>query len=66
MQSSIVLLPGDGIGPEGVAAAERVLRLVADRFGHRFEISSYPIGGAALKSGLPPLPEATRAARDVL
>ncbi|MCH2662104.1 3-isopropylmalate dehydrogenase, partial [bacterium] len=62
MQSSIVLLPGDGIGPEVVAAAERVLRLVADRFGHRFEISSYPIGGAALKSGLPPLPEATRAA----
>ncbi len=62
MQSSIVLLPGDGIGPEVVAAAERVLRLVADRFGHRFEISSHPIGGAALKSGLPPLPEATRAA----
>jgi len=62
MQSSIVLLPGDGIGPEVVAAAERVLRLVADRFGHRFEISSYPIGGADLKSGLPPLPEATSAA----
>src|SRR5687767_4410473 len=59
MKASILLLPGDGIGPEVVAAAERVLRAVAQRFGHEFELSSGIIGGAALKRGLPPLPDET-------
>ena len=60
MHSTIVLLPGDGIGPEVTAAAARVLRRVADRFGHRFDISSHPIGAAALTAGQPPLPDDTR------
>jgi 3-isopropylmalate dehydrogenase len=59
MKASILLLPGDGIGPEVVAAAERVLRAVAQRFGHDFRMSTGIIGGAALKRGLPPLPDET-------
>jgi 3-isopropylmalate dehydrogenase len=59
MNASILLLPGDGIGPEVVASAERVLRAVADRFNHQFTLATGVIGGAALKQGLAPLPEAT-------
>ena len=62
MHSTIVVLPGDGIGPEVTSAAEQVLRAVADRFGHTFTISSHPVGGAALRAGEPPLPDATRQA----
>ena len=62
MQASVVVLPGDGIGPEVTAAAEQVLRAVASRFGHTFTITSHPIGGAALRNGGPPLPNATREA----
>ena len=59
MNASILLLPGDGIGPEVVAGAERVLRAVAGRFGHQFDISSALIGGAALSQGQAPLPDST-------
>jgi 3-isopropylmalate dehydrogenase len=59
MNASILLLPGDGIGPEVVASAERVLRAVADRFNHQFTLATGVIGGAALKQGLAPLPDAT-------
>jgi 3-isopropylmalate dehydrogenase len=65
MKASILLLPGDGIGPEVVAAAAAVLRTVAERSGHDFTLSEGIIGGAALNSGLPPLPDETlRAARE--
>jgi 3-isopropylmalate dehydrogenase len=59
MKANIVLLPGDGIGPDVVDAAVRVLDRVAERFGHEFAFSRQIIGGAALKSGLPPLPDET-------
>ena len=36
MEARIVLLPGDGIGPEVVAQARRVLDVVAARFQHAF------------------------------
>ena len=62
MKASILLLPGDGIGPEVVAAAARVLGAVADRFHHQFELRDAPIGGAALDRGLAPLPPETLAA----
>ena len=62
MQATIVVLPGDGIGPEVAGAAERVLRAVADRFGHSFTFTSHLIGGAALDAGQPPLPDQTRQA----
>jgi 3-isopropylmalate dehydrogenase len=62
MRASVLLLPGDGIGPEVTAAAERVLRAVADRFSHDFTLTTHLIGGAALARGLAPLPDETLAA----
>ncbi len=58
----IVLLPGDGIGPEVVAAGRLVMDAVADRFGHLFDVEERLIGGAAIDAGGTPLPEATLAA----
>ena len=62
MQATIALLPGDGIGPEVIDAAARVLDRVAAAFGHELALARYRIGGAALRAGEPPLPDATRAA----
>ena len=59
MKASIALLPGDGIGPEVVDAAAGVLRAVAQRFGHSFQLHTWPIGGVALRAGQPPLPTDT-------
>ncbi len=59
MKASIVLLPGDGIGPEIVAEARRVLEAVAVRFGHEFSFSSHLIGGIAIDETGDPLPAAT-------
>jgi 3-isopropylmalate dehydrogenase len=62
LRSSILLLPGDGIGPEVVAAAAAALRSVASRFNHQFELREGVIGGSALRLGLDPLPAETLAA----
>ncbi|MBC8117445.1 MAG: 3-isopropylmalate dehydrogenase, partial [Candidatus Saccharimonas sp.] len=61
MQAQIVLLPGDGIGPEVVAQGERVLVAVAKKFGHSFSFSTCPIGGCAIDQFGDPLPEQTLA-----
>lgn len=55
----IVLLPGDGIGPEVVAAAEQVLDAVGSAFGRQWTFERHVIGGTALRQGDPPLPETT-------
>ncbi len=62
MKAQIVLLPGDGIGPEIVAQAERVLHQIAEQHGHDFQLSSHPIGGCAIDEFGDPLPAATLAA----
>jgi len=62
VNAHIVLLPGDGIGPEVIAAATQVLARVASAFDHEFSFSTRLIGGAALRAGLPPLPDETLAA----
>lgn len=62
MKAKIVLLPGDGIGPEIVAQARRVLEAVASRFQHEFEFSSHLIGGIAIDTCGDPLPDETVAA----
>jgi 3-isopropylmalate dehydrogenase len=62
VKASILLLPGDGIGPEVIAGAAKVLGAVAARFGHSFEVTEALIGAAALGRNLPPLPDATLAA----
>ena len=59
MDTLITLLPGDGIGPEVTAAAERVLYRVADEFGHVFEFDTQLIGGAAIDATGDPLPAAS-------
>ncbi len=59
MDARIVLLPGDGIGPEVAAEGARVLTAVATRFGHKFEMSSFPIGGCAIDEFGTALPDAT-------
>lgn len=57
----IAVLPGDGIGAEVIAEAEKVLRAVAERFGHRFVTEKGMVGGAAMDATGDPLPEATLA-----
>ncbi len=59
MHAEIAVLPGDGIGPEVVAAALSVLRTVARRYGHTFEFAEYDIGGIAIDKTGEPLPAAT-------
>ena len=62
MQANIVLLPGDGIGPEVTAEAARILRAVAELGGHRFQLDSHPMGGNAIDDFQNPLPSGTLAA----
>jgi 3-isopropylmalate dehydrogenase len=62
MSFRLVLLPGDGVGPEVVGAAMTVLHAVEQRFNVSYATTSHAIGGAALSSGQPALPEATLAA----
>jgi len=62
VDAKIVLLPGDGIGPEVTAEAVRVLHAVAQRFGHQFTTSSHLIGGCAIDAHGTALPDDTLAA----
>jgi 3-isopropylmalate dehydrogenase len=59
MQANILVLPGDGVGPEVIAAARSVLDAVAAAFGHEFRFREEPIGGTALGRGLRALPDQT-------
>ena len=59
MHANIVVLPGDGIGPEIVAATLPVLEAVARRFGHSFQFQEHDIGGIAIDRHGEPLPAAT-------
>ena len=59
---NILMLPGDGIGPEVSAQAEKALAAVGEKTGLQFALSRARIGGAALDSDGEPLPPATVAA----
>jgi 3-isopropylmalate dehydrogenase len=48
MKAKILLLPGDGIGPEVVAEAARVLDGIADKYGHSFSYPERLIGGCSI------------------
>jgi 3-isopropylmalate dehydrogenase len=54
----VVCLPGDGIGPEVMAVAQRALRELAPEL----ELEEHPFGAAAIRRTGNPLPEATLAA----
>ncbi|HXR62489.1 MAG TPA: 3-isopropylmalate dehydrogenase [Rudaea sp.] len=62
MKAHIVVLPGDGIGPEVTAAGVAVLRAVAERAGHDFAFVEHAIGGVAIDTFEDPLPPQTLAA----
>lgn len=59
MKARILTLPGDGIGPEIVASAVRVLKRTAEKFGHEFAFGEALIGGAAIDATGAPLPAET-------
>jgi len=59
---SITVLPGDGIGPEVIAQAVRVLEAVGERFDVRFALRTFPVGAAGVAAANDPLPGETRAA----
>jgi len=48
MQANIVSLPGDGIGPEVMAEAIRVLETVASKHGHEFTFTERLMGGCSI------------------
>jgi 3-isopropylmalate dehydrogenase len=65
MKANIVLLPGDGIGPEVVGAAVRVLDHIAARRGHQFQYTEHLIGGCSIdRFGTALTDETLQACRD--
>ena len=62
IQKNIVILPGDGIGPEIMRAAVSVLKGCAAEFGHEFNFAEFPFGGSAIDATGEPLPGETLAA----
>lgn len=57
MNAEITLLPGDGIGPEVLAASISVLEVIAQTYGHTFEMGEFLIGGCAIDARGTALPE---------
>ncbi len=62
MKKTIAVIPGDGVGPEIVGEAVKVLAATAKKFGHDFEMTTYPVGGAAYDLCGDCLPDTTLAA----
>jgi 3-isopropylmalate dehydrogenase len=62
VNANIVLLPGDGIGPEIVAAARQVLEAVEKGWNHHFNFSEFDIGGISIDRFGTALTEETLAA----
>ena len=48
MEFDVAVLPGDGIGPEVVDEATKVLQAVGEKFGHRFHLHQGLVGGCAM------------------
>ncbi len=65
MSAHVLLLPGDGIGPEIVAQARRVLERVSDQFGLNLTLSEDRVGGASIDAhGVPLYTDTLARARD--
>src|SRR5215207_3145510 len=62
MNAKIVVLAGDGIGPEVVAEGRKVLNAVAAKFNHQFSFDEQLMGGRAIDEAGTSLPDATVAA----
>lgn len=59
MRKRIAVMKGDGIGPEIVNEALKVLETVASKYGHHFAYNFVDIGGVAIDNHGTPLPQAT-------
>lgn len=55
----IAVLPGDGIGPEVMAEAVKVLAKVQAKFGFSLDYQHFDVGGIAIDSHGTPLPQST-------
>ena len=62
MKAKITLLPGDGIGPEVVTEARKVLTAIAAKYNHQFTYQEAIIGGIAIDQMGTALPEESLAA----
>ncbi|WP_420633953.1 3-isopropylmalate dehydrogenase [Candidatus Palauibacter sp.] len=60
MDGRILFLPGDGVGPEILREARRVLEAIEELYGHRFDIIEGSMGAEAIERFGTPLPEETR------
>ena len=56
---NIAVFPGDGIGPEVVAEAIKVLKIIESKLGLKITLSEAPVGGAGYEATGHPLPDAT-------
>lgn len=64
MRADIILIPGDGIGPEIVREAKRVLEHIAKKFSHEFAFEEIDMGGVSIdKYGVPLTDEAIAKAK---
>lgn len=59
MNYKIALVPGDGIGPDVVAEAVKVLDAIGEKYGHRFKYETVLAGGAAIDAYGECLPQNT-------
>lgn len=60
MSHKILLLPGDGIGPEVVGEAKRVLEAAGEKYGFQIAFTEGDIGGVAIERQGNPYPDSTR------
>ena len=58
MNKNIAVIRGDGIGPEIVGQAIRVLDKIAEKYGHTFTYTEVDMGGCAIDKWGEPLPQA--------
>lgn len=64
MNYNIAVIPGDGIGPEIITEAKKVLDKIGDKFGHSFQYTEVLMGGASIDAtGVPLTDEALATAQ---
>jgi len=61
MQFKIAKLPGDGIGPEIIEQAVKVMEAIGQAYGHQFDFTFAEVGASAIDAVGDPYPEATHA-----
>ncbi len=59
MNYKITVLPGDGIGPDIITEALKVLELIGEKYGHSFSFAEADLGGIAIDRHGEPLPQVT-------